>query len=147
MQGQETWKFPPANLALNGEICDGILMCAITKPPEATLELSVGDLLCIDYCVPQDAKTAGGVAIGRTLLGKIFKARQVLARAGDDPLIAMVVDVEPDVIHGDDLDEALKHFAEHYTAPQEEKTNAKPRTSPNPSPRSPRSRTKRKPMD
>ncbi len=37
-----------------------------------------GDCLVIDYCVPQTAKSAAGVPIGKNVLLKSFKARRAI---------------------------------------------------------------------
>jgi hypothetical protein len=81
MPQQETWKFPPAGADLNDQIAAAILLCAEYELGEATLQLSWGDLLAIDYTVPPDAKDVNGRPIGRIILLKSFAARAQLRRA------------------------------------------------------------------
>ncbi len=146
MPQEGTWKYPPASLDMNDRICDAIIFCDDQTATEAAMEMSRGDLLCIDYCVPQDAKTPGGVMIGKKLLMKAFRARCKLARADDDPLINLV-DVEAvESISTNEVQEAMTRFEQVYTETQarKEKEDAKPRTSTNPNARR---RTKRSPVD
>lgn len=75
---QETWKFPTASLDLNDQVAIALNRCTVHGLHEAPLQLSRGDLLVLDYCVPQGAKTAAGVPIGKTILLKTFRARAEL---------------------------------------------------------------------
>src|SRR5579871_2500573 len=70
IQGQETWKFPPAGVELNDQIATALLFCSEQNVGEAALQLSWGDLLAIDFAVPADAKDVNGRPIGRELLLK-----------------------------------------------------------------------------
>lgn len=72
----EQWDFPPASLALNDQIAETLVLCDETGEAEAALVLSRGDCLVIDYCVPQGAKSVAGVAIGKHVLLKSFRARR-----------------------------------------------------------------------
>jgi hypothetical protein len=72
----EQWDFPPASLALNDQVAEALLLCDERGEAEAALVLSRGDCLVIDYCVPQGAKSVAGVAIGKHVLLKSFRARQ-----------------------------------------------------------------------
>lgn len=74
-----TWKFPPASLELNDAIADAILSCADYGLREVALQLSRGDLLLLDYQVPQSAKDIAGKDIGKTILLKTFRARRLIA--------------------------------------------------------------------
>lgn len=80
IQGQETWKFPPAGVELNDQIAAALLFCSEQNVGEAALQLSWGDLLAIDFVVPADAKDVNGRPIGRELLLKSFAARAALRR-------------------------------------------------------------------
>lgn len=75
---QDTWKFPPASIELNDQIAEAIVACVDMEMREATLTLTRGDLLVIDYLVPNDAKSALGLMMGREILLKTFRARRVL---------------------------------------------------------------------
>ena len=79
MQGQEMWKFPPASLDLNDQIAKALLFCDEPGEPSAFLELTRGDTLCIDFCVPNTAKDANGKPIGQNVLMKSFRARAKIA--------------------------------------------------------------------
>ncbi len=80
IQGQETWKFPPAGVELNDQIAAALLFCSEQNVGEAALQLSWGDLLAIDFAVPADAKDVNGRPVGRELLLKSFAARAALRR-------------------------------------------------------------------
>ena len=94
MQGQEVWKFPPASLDLNDQIARALLHCDVNKVPTAFLELTRGDTLAIDFLVPNTAKTAGGVMIGKAVLLKSFKARADIAEwfaaTAEEPEVAFM---------------------------------------------------------
>lgn len=85
---QEVWKYPPASVELNDQIAMGILLCAQYAVDDATLQLSWGDLLAIDFTVPADAKDVNGRPIGRNLLLKSYAARAALRRAYPLPEVA-----------------------------------------------------------
>lgn len=72
----DQWKFPPASLDLNDQIARALVFCDENDCSEAALILSRGDCLVIDYCVPQGAKSAAGVPIGKHVLMKSFLARR-----------------------------------------------------------------------
>jgi|SRR5581483_11428062 len=80
IQGQETWKFPPAGVELNDQIASALLFCSQQNVAEAALQLSWGDLLAIDFAVPADAKDVNGRPVGRELLLKSYAARAALRR-------------------------------------------------------------------
>lgn len=84
------WKFPPASLDLNDAIADAILGCTAFDMKEATLQLRRGDLLLLDYLVPQAATNVAGKNIGRPILLKTYRARRELAEGTSSP------DIEPD---------------------------------------------------
>lgn len=81
------WKFPSASLELNEKVAEAILICeesrpGVSAPPSIssyTLELSHGDLLCIDFWVRRGMKSPGGDPIGQKLLLETFKARRSLS--------------------------------------------------------------------
>jgi len=68
--------WPPANINLNDQIAEALVMCERFGVDSAILQLSRGDLYAIDYCVPAAAKDANGRPIGRIILLKSFEARQ-----------------------------------------------------------------------
>ncbi len=72
----ESWRFPPASLALNDQVADALLRCDEYGLSEAAILLTRGDCLAIDHCVPQGAKSTAGVAIGKSVLLKSFRARR-----------------------------------------------------------------------
>lgn len=74
----EQWDFPPASLDLNDQVAQALLLCDETGCGEAALILSRGDCLVLDYCVPQGAKSVAGVAIGKQVLLKSFRARRAI---------------------------------------------------------------------
>jgi hypothetical protein len=76
---QESWRMPPASLALNDAIAEGILFCTDGKEDEAAVLLSMADCLAIDATVPSGARNVDGLPIGRSVLLKSFRARQFLA--------------------------------------------------------------------
>ena len=96
MQGQEIWKFPPASLDLNDQIARALLFCDETGEGSAFLELTRGDTLCIDFCVPNTAKDANGRPIGQAVLMKSFRARAKIAEwfaaEADEPPTVSVQD-------------------------------------------------------
>ncbi len=85
----DQWKFAPANLDLNDQIAQALVFCDENGVNEAALVLSRGDCLAIDYCVPQGAKSAAGVPIGKHILMKSFRARRAIEdqdfRLTDEP--------------------------------------------------------------
>ena len=81
----DQWKFPPASVDLNDQIAQAIVFCEENQCSEAALILSRGDCLLIDYCVPQGAKSVSGVAIGKQVLMKSFRARRSI-EDGDIPV-------------------------------------------------------------
>ena len=74
----DTWKYPPASVELNDQIADALVLCEENKLDDAALLLTRGDCLVIDFCVPQTAKSAAGVPIGKNVLLKSFKARRAI---------------------------------------------------------------------
>ena len=78
----DRWHSPPVSLSLNQQIASGIVFCDETKAGEATLLLSLGDCLCIDFNVSQADRSPAGVGIGRSILLKTFRTRRTLA--GED---------------------------------------------------------------
>lgn len=78
----EQWRaFPPASLELNDAIAGAILFCHNHGLKEASLLLSRGDCLILDFLIPQDARTADGQPIGKSLLLKTFEAREKISGA------------------------------------------------------------------
>lgn len=73
------WKFPPASLELNDQVADVLLSCTDYDLKEGTLVLTRGDLLLLDYVVPQAATNSAGKNIGRPILLKTYRARRLLA--------------------------------------------------------------------
>ncbi|MGI8925326.1 MAG: hypothetical protein ACR2HN_01605 [Tepidiformaceae bacterium] len=78
MAQSEQWKQPPVSLALNDQVAESLLLCHDNGLAEAALLLTRGDCLAIDYCVSQGAKSPSGVAVGKSVLLKSFKARREL---------------------------------------------------------------------
>lgn len=76
MAGQEQWKAPPTSAALNDQVADALVRCDEAGLNEAAITLTRHDCLAIDHCVPQSAKSASGVAIGKSVLMKSFRARR-----------------------------------------------------------------------
>ena len=74
----EQWDFPPASLDLNDQIAQALILCDESGFGEAALILSRGDCLVLDYCVPQAAKSISGLAIGKQVLLKSFRARRAI---------------------------------------------------------------------
>ena len=72
---QGEWTFPPASLDLNDRIAEAVYVCLRDNRADATLELSRGDCLVIDYCIPNGDKDINGLPIGATVLWKSFAAR------------------------------------------------------------------------
>jgi len=70
--------FPPASLDLNDRIAEALHVCHRDNRPDAVLQLSRGDCLVIDYCIPQADKDANGLMIGALILLKSFAARFAL---------------------------------------------------------------------
>ena len=99
---QEQWRIPPAGLALNDQVAESILRCDELGLCEAALILTYEDCLVIDYCVPQSAKAASGVAIGKQVLMKSFRARRAI-QGGDFDTAD-----EPVSLSGDELQERLR---------------------------------------
>lgn len=80
----DQWHTPPAGPELNDQIVESILRCEELSLCEAALVLSWDDCLAIDYCVPQAAKSASGMPIGKSVLIKSYRARKAI-RDGLDP--------------------------------------------------------------
>lgn len=74
----DQWKFPPASLDFNDQIAQALVFCDENGVGEAALILSRGDCLTLDYCVPQGAKSAAGVPIGKHILMKSFRSRRTI---------------------------------------------------------------------
>ena len=89
----DAWRFPPASLALNDEIADALVRCDDCGLTEAALLLTRADCLAIDHTVPQTAKSAAGVAVGKSTLMKSFRARRDIDEGLRPPV---AVDGEPE---------------------------------------------------
>ena len=85
MPQMDTWHFPPASLSLNDQIAEALVLCDEHDLGEAAILLTRGDCLAIDHNVPQGAKSAAGVAIGKSVLMKSFHARRELEE-GNSPV-------------------------------------------------------------
>ena len=55
-----------------------LVFCEDQKASDAALMLTRGDLLLLDFMVPQDATDAAGTRIGKSILLKTFRARNIL---------------------------------------------------------------------
>lgn len=77
---QDTWKYPPASADLNDQIAEALYHVETLALTDGALRLSWGDLLVLDYTIPQDAKDVNGKPIGRSILVKSFAARAQLRR-------------------------------------------------------------------
>lgn len=99
-------KWPTTSVELNDTICSAIFLCEDQKLTEATLILSRGDCFLMDATVPQDAKSAGGVLLGKSILMKTFKVRERIAGALEADAI------EPKVLSADEIHEAMERFKE-----------------------------------
>lgn len=78
----ESWHFPPASLFLNDQLAEALVRCDEQALSEAAILLTRGDCLVIDHNVPQGAKSAAGVAIGKSVLMKSFRARREIDQGG-----------------------------------------------------------------
>jgi hypothetical protein len=67
-------RYPNTNLAFNRTIAEALLFCEDTKQDRAFIEISKEDCMVIDSVIPQDAKSANGVAIGKSILLKSMRA-------------------------------------------------------------------------
>lgn len=76
---ERQWKFPPALLDLNEQIAFALETCWSDNFESVVMSLSKGDLLAIDYSANLNARTPGGVAVGRNVLHKVFTARKQLS--------------------------------------------------------------------
>lgn len=74
----DDWKYPPASVSLSDKIAEAILFCEEFEETVAAIQLTHHDCLVIDACVPDDAKSVGGEAIGRTTQLIQFAARRAL---------------------------------------------------------------------
>ncbi len=104
MAQQEQWKHPPVSVALNDHVADALVRCEDAGIDEAALLLTRADCLAIDYHVSQGAKSPGGVAIGKQVLMKSFRARRELDE-GSQPTVA-----EPAQPSRDELVDQLKRW-------------------------------------
>ncbi|HMS58232.1 MAG TPA: hypothetical protein PKA49_05200 [Tepidiformaceae bacterium] len=98
----DQWRVPPADMGLNDQVAESILRCEELGLCEAALILTYEDCLVIDYCVPQSAKAASGVAIGKQVLMKSFRARRAI-QGGD-----LITTEEPASLSGEELQERLR---------------------------------------
>lgn len=78
----EQWRTPPGNPDLNDQVAESILRCEELALSEAAVVLTWDDCLAIDYCVPQAAKSPGGLPIGKSVLLKSYRARKAI-RSGE----------------------------------------------------------------
>ena len=102
-QGDQ-WRFPPASLALNDQVADALLRCEEQGLTEAALLLTRADCLAMDFGVQQGAKSAAGVAIGKSVLMKSFRARREL----DEGLLPLAD--EESELAGEDLAERIARW-------------------------------------
>jgi hypothetical protein len=72
----EQWRYAPASLDLNDQVAESLLRCEELGIDEAALILTMPDVLVIDYCVPQSAKSPSGTPIGKNILMKSFRVRK-----------------------------------------------------------------------
>ena len=100
----DSWRYPPASLALNDQIAEALLRCEEHSLAEAALLLTRGDCLGIDHTVPQAAKSAAGLPIGKSVLMKSFRARRELEE-GQPPA---------ESFDGDVLDAAMTERLEQW---------------------------------
>lgn len=91
MAQQEQWKAPPASASLNDQVAEALVRCEEASLTEAAILLSRNDCLAIDHNVSQSAKSAAGLAIGKSVLMKSFRARREIDE-GEHPTA-----LEPDV--------------------------------------------------
>jgi hypothetical protein len=118
----DAWKFPPASLTLNAMIVNAIDHCLDGEIEVETLELSLGDLLLLDFVIPQDVSTGAG-AKGFAVLVKTFSARRQLD-LGLDVALTTAYQV-PDDGKMSDLDHAkMEHWKNKTAAGKEATTNA-----------------------
>ncbi len=99
----DQWDFPPASVDLNDQIAQALVLCDENNLGEAALLLTRGDCLVIDYCVPQGAKSVAGVAIGKSVLMKSFRARRTIETndmpSADEPAQPTVGEVREHLRH------------------------------------------------
>lgn len=100
----DQWHTAPASPELNDQVADSILRCEELALSEAALMLTWDDCLAIDYCVPQAAKSASGLPIGKSVLLKSYKARKEI-REGLDPTAE-----EPGALTSSEVRERLRNM-------------------------------------
>ncbi len=79
MAQPEQWKAPPVSASLNDQVAEALVLCHDHDQGEAAVLLTIADCLAIDFCVPQAAKSPAGLAIGKQVLLKSFRARAEIA--------------------------------------------------------------------
>lgn len=72
-------KWPWYSEELNDAIGDALILCEDEGQADAALILSRGDCLLLDAVIPQDAKSPGGVPLGKAVVLKALRARQQIA--------------------------------------------------------------------
>lgn len=83
---QRDWTAPPASLELNNGVAAALYFCWKNEQTEASIEVTLDDLLALDYVIPQDAKDINGKLVGKVLLLKTYEARVRLTE-GDWPFL------------------------------------------------------------
>jgi len=102
----EQWRIAaPASLSLNEEVSEALLRCEEIGLSEAAVLVSRSDCLVIDYCVPQGAKSPSGVAVGRSVLLKSFRARRELDEGPDNVAVE-----EPQEMTANDVRDQLRNM-------------------------------------
>ena len=104
MPQHDQWRIPPASAELNDQIAESILRCEELGLGEAALLLAWDDCLAIDYCVPQAAKSASGMPVGKSVLLKSYRARKAI-REG-----VQLSAEEPAATSNADVRERLRHI-------------------------------------
>lgn len=79
----DQWHTPPASPELNDLVAESILRCEELALSEAALQLSWDDCVVIDYCVPQAAKSASGLPIGKSVLLKSYRVRKAIREGSE----------------------------------------------------------------
>lgn len=101
-------RWPCYSLELNEDIAEALVFCEDEQPQprERALLLSRGDCLLLDAVIPQDAKSPGGVPLGKNILMKTFRAR----RAMDGAIVPTAV--EALTLSEDEIHARMQEFAE-----------------------------------
>jgi len=119
--GQKEMKFPYSNLDLNDLLAETILRCEEQGLKDAALTLTRGDCLAIDATVSVGMKDQYGKPIGKNILLKVFKARDMLSGG--------IVAMEANEPVPDDIHEVMTEWEANVAALQEAKKTRRKRSA------------------